>query len=170
MTWRGFKRFAVITLIFSMGFLFVSGAMSQDLGTRDRPIYMLLVPFMEAGTMQAIGDKITADLYQRTGLYIVVNLLADPTMIEEIATSEGDTFGFPTTDQYIQIYERRNGNVTPRLVSVRNGYPYYYSSIYARRDSGIKSPGRRRPGLVLQLHRIDLRLCPPEQAVQQQGH
>ncbi|MCK4357027.1 PhnD/SsuA/transferrin family substrate-binding protein [Candidatus Bipolaricaulota bacterium] len=115
--------------------------MSQDLGTRDRPIYLLLVPSMEAATMQAIGDKITANLHERTGLYIVMNLLADPTMmIEAFATSEGDIFGFPTTDQYIQICERTNGNVAPRLGQLLYGYPYYYSSIYARRDSGINSP------------------------------
>jgi len=140
MTWRGFKTFVEITLIFSMAVLFVSGAMSQDLGTKDRPIYMLLFPFTDAGTMQAIGEKIAEDIYERTNLYIVASLQDYTAMIEELATSEGDTFGFPTTDQYIQIYERGNGNVTPRLVSVRNGYPYYYSSIYARRDSGIESP------------------------------
>jgi len=140
MTWRGFKTFVGITLIFSMGVLFVSGAMSQDLGTKDRPIYMLLVPFADAGAMQAIGDTITADLYQRTGLYIVVNSLgADTaTMIAAFTVSDGDTFGFPTADQYIQIYNYTNGNITPRLGRVLYGYPYYYSSIYARRDSGIK--------------------------------
>jgi len=142
MTCRSFKTFVRITLIFSMGILFVSGAMSQDLGTKERPIYMLLVPCTEAGAMQAIGEKITADLYQRTGLYIVVNSLgADPaTMIAAFTVSDGDTFGFPTADQYIQIYNYTNGNITPRLGRVLYGYPYYYSSIYARRDSDIKSP------------------------------
>ena len=60
-------------------------------------------------------------------------------MIEAFAASEGDTFGMPTTDQYIRIYDRTNGNVTPRLGSVRYGYAFYFASIYARRDSGIKS-------------------------------
>jgi ABC-type phosphate/phosphonate transport system substrate-binding protein len=59
-------------------------------------------------------------------------------MIEAFAASEGDTFGMPTTDQYIRIYNRTGGNVSPRLGSVRYGYAWYYASLYARRDSGIK--------------------------------
>jgi len=87
---------------------------------------MLLVPSTEGATVQAIGDKIAEDIYNRTGLYVVASLQADYTaMIEAFAASEGDTFGIPTTDQYIRIFDRTNGNVSP--------------SIYARRDSGIKS-------------------------------
>lgn len=90
--------------------------------------------------MQDIGNKIAEDIYNRTGLYVVASLQADYTaMIEAFAASDGDTFGIPTTDQYIRIYDRTNGNVSPRLGSVRYGYPYYFASIYARRDSGIKS-------------------------------
>lgn len=118
----------------------VAVGFGQQIGTKDHPIYMLLVPSTEGATVQKIGEQIAEDLYKRTGLYIVASLQADYTaMIEAFAASDGDTFGFPTTDQYIRIYQRTNGNVSPRLGSVRYGYPYYFASIYYWRDSGIKS-------------------------------
>jgi len=132
------RRILVLTLVaaLALGVL----AFGAEIGTKANPIYMLLVPSTEGATVQAIGDKIAEDIYNRTGLYVVASLQADYTaMIEAFAASEGDTFGIPTTDQYIRIYDRTNGNVSPRLGSVRYGYPYYFASIYARRDSGIKS-------------------------------
>ncbi len=106
----------------------------------DEPIYMLLVPSTEGATVEEVGHAIAEDLFEITGLYIVASLQADYTaMIEAFAASEGDTFGLPTTDQYIRIYDRTGGNVSPRLGSVRYGYPWYYASLYARRDSGIET-------------------------------
>ncbi|MCK4356402.1 PhnD/SsuA/transferrin family substrate-binding protein, partial [Candidatus Bipolaricaulota bacterium] len=85
------------------------------------------------------GQQIAEAIFELTGLYIVSSLQADYTaMIEAFAASEGDTFGMPTTDQYVRIYDRTGGNVSPRLGSVRYGYAWYYASLYARRDSGIK--------------------------------
>ena len=121
--------------------LVVSAAGFAKPGDSPRdPIYMLLVPSTEGATVEATGKAIAKAIYDRTGLFIVANLQADYTaMIEAFAASDGDTFGLPTTDQYIRIYERTRGNVSPRLGSVRYGYAYYYASIYARRDSGIKT-------------------------------
>jgi phosphate/phosphite/phosphonate ABC transporter binding protein len=132
------RRIAVLALVavLALGIL----GFAQEIGTKANPIYMLLVPSTEGATVQAIGDKIAEDIYNRTGLYVVASLQADYTaMIEAFAAAEGDTFGIPTTDQYIRIFDRTNGNVSPRLGSERYGYPYYFASIYARRDSGIKS-------------------------------
>jgi ABC-type phosphate/phosphonate transport system substrate-binding protein len=104
----------------------------------NEPIYMLLVPSTEGATVEEVGQKIAEAIFDLTGLYIVASLQADYTaMIEAFAASEGDTFGLPTTDQYIRIFDRTGGNVSPRLGSVRYGYPWYYASLYARRDSGI---------------------------------
>ncbi|HCP31713.1 TPA: hypothetical protein DIT45_00410 [Candidatus Acetothermia bacterium] len=106
----------------------------------DNPIYMLLVPSTEGATVEAVGKAIAEDIHNKTGLYIVASLQADYTaMIEAFAASEGDTCGFPTTDQYIRIYERTGGNVSPRLASMRYGNDYYFASVYARRDSGIET-------------------------------
>jgi len=132
------RRIAVLALVavLALGIL----GFAQEIGTKANPIYMLLVPSTEGATVQAIGNKIAEDIYNRTGLYVVASLQADYTaMIEAFAASEGDTFGIPTTDQYIRIFDRTNGNVSARLGSVRYGYAYYFASIYARRDSGIKS-------------------------------
>jgi len=105
----------------------------------DEPFYMLLVPSTEGATVEETGQQIAEAIFELTGLYIVSSLQADYTaMIEAFAASEGDTFGMPTTDQYIRIYDRTGGNVSPRLGSVRYGYAWYYASLYARRDSGIE--------------------------------
>ncbi len=134
------KRLVAAMVVVAILAFSVGAVLAADLGTKDHPIYMLLVPSTEGATVQAIGEQIAEDLYNRTGLYIKPILEADYTaMIEAFAASEGDTFGMPTTDQYIRIYDRTNGNVTPRLGSVRYGYAFYFASIYARRDSGIKS-------------------------------
>jgi len=112
---------------------------SQPGSSPDEPIYMLLVPSTEGATVEETGQQIAEAIFELTGLYIVSSLQADYTaMIEAFAASEGDTFGIPTTDQYIRIYDRTGGNVSPRLGSERYGYSWYYASLYARRDSGIK--------------------------------
>ncbi len=130
------RKFLALTLIAVMGLSVIGFA--QPGSSPDEPIYMLLVPSTEGATVDQVGQAIAEAIFDLTGLYIVASLQADYTaMIEAFAASEGDTFGMPTTDQYIRIYDRTGGNVSPRLGSVRYGYPYYYSSIYAHRDSGI---------------------------------
>jgi len=121
--------------------LSISGTVAaQELGTRERPIYMLLVPSTESTSIELRGQHIAEALYKLTGLYIEQSLQADyAAMIEAFTASDGDTFGFPTTEQYIRIYQKTDGNITPCLGSVRHGYPYYFSRIYAPRDSGIDS-------------------------------
>ena len=132
------RKFLALALIAVMGLSVIGFA--QPGSSPDEPIYMLLVPSTEGATVEETGQAIAEAIYDITGLYIVSNLQADYTaMIEAFAASEGDTFGMPTTDQYIRIYDRTGGNVSPRLGSVRYGYPWYYASVYANRDSGIKT-------------------------------
>ena len=120
----------------------VGSVFEQALGTRGKPIYMLLVPSTEAAGLEARGRKVAEALYEKTGLYIEVSLQADYTaMVEAFASSDGDTFGFVTPDQYIRICQLTNGGITPRLAAVRNGCPYYFSRIYVRRSAGIESLG-----------------------------
>jgi phosphonate transport system substrate-binding protein len=121
-------------------FIASSLVFGHGLGTPERPIYMLLVPSTDATGLEARGKQIAEALYETTGLYIEASLQADyAAMVEAFASSDGDTFGLVTTDQYIRIYQLTNGNITPRLGAVRNGYPYYFSRIYVPRDSGIDS-------------------------------
>lgn len=121
--------------------LVVAGSVfGQTLGTRAKPIYMLLVPSTDATGLEDRGQQIAEKLYDETGLYIEVSLQADYTaMVEAFASSEGDTLGLVTTDQYIRIYALTDGNIAPRLAAVRNGYSYYFSRIYVPRDAGIDS-------------------------------
>ena len=130
------RRLFALTLVAVMALGVIGFA--QPGSSPDEPIYMLLVPSTEGATVEAVGQAIAEAIFDLTGLYVVASLQADYTaMIEAFAASEGDTFGLPTTDQYIRIFERTGGNVSPRLGSVRYGYPWYYASVYARRDSGI---------------------------------
>jgi phosphonate transport system substrate-binding protein len=125
---------ACITLVNS------SPALNRQLGTWERPIYMLLVPSTDAVELEERGNQVAQSIYDQTGLYIEASLQADyAAMVEAFASSEGDTFGIVTTDQYIRIYQLTSGNVTPRLGAVRNGYPYYFSRIYVPRDLRINS-------------------------------
>ena len=130
----------LIVMMFLFGFLMSASSFvfGQALGMRGRPIYMLLVPSTEATGLEARGRKVAEALYEKTGLYIEVSLQADYTaMVEAFASSDGDTFGLVTPDQYVRIYQLTKGDVTPRLAAVRHGYPYYFSRIYVPRDSGI---------------------------------
>ena len=122
-----------------LGFAVVA-VFGQQVGTKDHPIYMLLPPSTNGAAAAKIGAQLAEDLYKRTGLYIKPVLEADyAAMVEAFAASNGDTFGVPTTNMYLSIYERANGHVTPRLGAIRYGYAYYFSSIYYWRNSGIKS-------------------------------
>jgi len=130
------RRLLALALIATMAIGVIGFA--QVGSSPDNPIYMLLVPSTEGATVEEVGTAIAQAIYNLTGLYIVASLQADYTaMIEAFAASDGDTFGLPTTDQYIRIFDRTNGNVSPRLGSERYGYPWYYASIYAHRDSGF---------------------------------
>jgi ABC-type phosphate/phosphonate transport system substrate-binding protein len=132
------RRFLALALIAVMALGVIGFA--QPGSSPDEPIYMLLVPSTEGATVEEVGNQIAQAIYELTGLYIVASLQADYTaMIEAFAASEGDTFGLPTTDQYIRIFERTGGNVSPRLGSERYGYPWYYASLYARRDKGYET-------------------------------
>ena len=141
---RDFISVAVAAMAFMaiLTLFTIDGGIAQatGLGTRDHPIYWLLPTSTAGAAVEAVGKAIAKDLFEITGLHVVLRVQANyDSLIKTLAASEGDTFGVLTADQYIRIYERTGGNVTPRLGSVRYGYPWYYSSIYARRDSGIKT-------------------------------
>ncbi|MCK4356086.1 PhnD/SsuA/transferrin family substrate-binding protein [Candidatus Bipolaricaulota bacterium] len=132
------RRITVLALVavLALGVL----GFAQELGTRGRPIYLLLVPSTEGATVLEVGTQIAEALSEATGLYIEASLQYDYTgMIEAMAASDGDTFGIPASVQYLGIYERTGGNCSIRLASVRYGEGTYYGAIYVRRDSGIES-------------------------------
>jgi phosphate/phosphite/phosphonate ABC transporter binding protein len=111
-----------------------------QVGTRTNPIKMVLVPSTHGEEILEIGQQIAEALSDLTGYYIEAILQPDyAAMVETFGTSDGDVFGFPASVQYLSIFERTNGQVTPRLASVRYGATTYYAGLYARRDSGIES-------------------------------
>lgn len=111
-----------------------------QVGTRTNPIKMVLVPSTHGEEILTIGTQVAEALSGLTGYYIEAILQPDyAAMVETFATSNGDVFGFPASVQYLSIYERTGGKVTPRLASVRYGATTYQAGLYARRDSGINS-------------------------------
>jgi len=132
------RRLLALALIAVMAIGVIGFA--QELGTREKPITLLLVPSTEAAVVQAAGDSIADALFDLTGLYVEAVMTADyRALIEAFRTADGDIFGIPTTSQYIEIYGETDGGVEVALASVRRGYTYYFSSVYARRDSGIET-------------------------------
>ncbi|MEN3009413.1 MAG: PhnD/SsuA/transferrin family substrate-binding protein [Candidatus Bipolaricaulaceae bacterium] len=115
------------------------GGLAQALGTPERPIIMLFVPSVKVDVIMEVGPKIAEALSQMTGLVIKPVVAADyAAFIEAFIAARGDTFGVPTTDQYVRIVEANPG-VHARLAAVRAGYPYYFATIYALREKGYKS-------------------------------
>jgi phosphonate transport system substrate-binding protein len=113
---------------------------AQQLGTRERPIYLLLVPSTDTPVIQSSGDAISDYIFQQTGLYVVARVTADyAALIEAFRTAEGDVFGIPTTSQYVEIYYQTSGGIECALASVRSGYAYYFATFYALRSSGFTS-------------------------------
>ena len=111
-----------------------------QLGTSQQPIYMLLPPPTDTTVIEPSGRAIADYLFQSTGLYVVPVVAADyAALAEAFRTAEGDVFGIPTSAQYCQIYDATNGGVLCTMGAVRNGYTYYYCSIYAMRSSGFTS-------------------------------
>ncbi|MBU0595421.1 PhnD/SsuA/transferrin family substrate-binding protein [Candidatus Bipolaricaulota bacterium] len=111
-----------------------------QVGTRTNPIKMVLVPSTSGEDILEIGQDIAEALSGLTGYYIEAILQPDyAAMVETFATSDGDVFGMPASVQYLSIFERTGGKVTPRLASVRYGATTYQAGLYVRRDSGINS-------------------------------
>jgi len=111
-----------------------------QLGTQQQPIYMLFPPSTNTAVIQPSAEAIVAYIFQETGLYVIPSVAADgAALIEAFRTAEGDTFGIPTSVQYVQAYDATNGGVECVMGAVRSGYTYYYASIYALRSKGYTS-------------------------------
>ena len=112
----------------------------STLGTRDNPIIWKFVPSNEPGYLKGVADQIAEDISEMTGLYILAMVTVDyRAFIEDFVAAEGNIMGAPATAQYVEIADRTNFGVTPRLGSVRYGFPYYYTGVYTLREYGYTS-------------------------------
>lgn len=131
------RRLLALTLIAVLALGVIGFA---QVGTRDNPIKMVLVPSTHGEEILEIGTQIAEALSDLTGYYIEAILQPDyAAMVETFGTSDGDVFGMPASTQYLSIYDRTNGEVEVRLASVRYGLTTYQAGLYVRRDSGINS-------------------------------
>jgi len=132
------RRVLVLTLIAIMGLSVVGFA--EDAGTRNNAIVWVFPPSTSPGVIETVATAIAADIGVATGLFIEVSVMPDyAALIEAFKAADGNLMGVPTTDQYARISVETNFETTPRLAASRYGFNYYYSSIYAWRDSGINS-------------------------------
>lgn len=132
------RRLLALTLTAIMALSVIGFA--QDLGTRDNPIIWVFPPSTSPGVIEEIASEIAADISEATQLFIEVSVMPDyAALIEAFKAADGNLMGVPTTDQYANISVETNFETTPRLAASRYGFNYYYSSIYAWRDSGIDS-------------------------------
>jgi len=132
------RRLLVLALIAVIGLSAVG--LAQEIGTRDNPIVWVFPPSTSPGVIEQIANQIAADISEATGLFIQVNVMPDyAALVEAFKAADGNVMGVPTTDQYARISVETNFETTPRLAAVRYGFKFYYSSIYAWRDSGINS-------------------------------
>ena len=88
----------------------------------------------------AVAADIADDLSELTGLDIDVIVSADLNeYFGRLQSSQGDLFTIMTADTFLNAYALTDGDLSPRLASVRYDYPYYYATVYAPRDSGIRT-------------------------------
>ncbi|MDD5645945.1 MAG: hypothetical protein PHW86_02110, partial [Candidatus Bipolaricaulis sp.] len=118
------RRLLVLALVAVLAVSIVGVA---QVGTKEKPIYMLLPPSTDTTVIGPSGEKIADYIFQETGLYVVPVVAADyAALAEAFRTAEGDVFGIPTSSQYCQIYAATNGGILCTMGAVRNGYVYYY--------------------------------------------
>ncbi len=108
------------------------------LGSEERPIQVLFVPSVDADAIIAGGDVMAQELEKATGLKYEVSVPTSyAATIEAMCASPEDTIGFIPALGYVLANERCGVQVG--LASVRFGWPYYWSQIVVRDDSGIES-------------------------------
>ncbi len=134
------RRIVVLALvaILALGVL----GFAQELGTKDNPYRLILVPSTDTAVIEATGPVIAQAIYDRTGLYVEAYMTPDTTAaVAEYATAEEDVFGFLSTKCYLQAFVETlaatGEHVDFTLISVRNHYTGYWAGFYVRRDSGI---------------------------------
>jgi len=86
------------------------------------------------------GRAITSALSEQLGVDIVWKPAGSvDALIDTFTSADQYAFGFLSADVYLTAHERTDGDIVPRLVEVKYGRSYNYSSVYAYRDRGIES-------------------------------
>jgi phosphonate transport system substrate-binding protein len=108
------------------------------LGSEDRPIQVLFVPSQEADVIIAGGELLAQELENATGYKFEVSVPNSyAATIESMCASPDDTVGFIPALGYVLANERCG--VQAGLAAVRFGWPFYWSQILVRTDSGIET-------------------------------
>lgn len=107
-------------------------------GTPDRPVVLLVTPCDGLETTVDVADLIADQLSDLTGLAVVPRVEPDyASTLAALCASEGNTVALLPPHLYVTAHDDTGGKVNARLRGVRDGYSFYYASVYARRDRGI---------------------------------
>jgi phosphonate transport system substrate-binding protein len=115
----------------------VAGEMAA-LGSEERPIQVLFVPSVDADVIVSGGEVLAQELEAATGFKFEVSVPTSyAATIEAICASPDDTMAFLPALGYVLANARCGVQVGN--AAVRFGWPFYWSQIVVRNDSGIES-------------------------------
>lgn len=125
-----------IKIIFIILFLFIfSCSQKFELGSKQNPVEMCFVPWMETGKIITRSKKLTNYLTEKTGYHFRITVPTNyAAVIEGMGTEEVDIAWLPPF-AYILANEKYGAQVA--LTPVRKGMKKYKGEFLARSDSDI---------------------------------
>lgn len=121
---------------FSLLFLFTSFFLSCEF-KKTEPFTFGFIPASEIEEVEIVADSLCTELTKQTGIEIRSFVAPDySSLIEAIRTRHVDIAWLAPMSFVEAEAEIKQ---TPLLTSVRQGKPFFYSAIFTRTDSGIRS-------------------------------
>jgi phosphonate transport system substrate-binding protein len=114
-----------------------TGLQEAELGTEENPVVWSFVPSGDTQEIVAGGQEVADMIFDRTGLYVEVNVATEYAGVIEALASEPPSAHMASLATFSYIRAADRGVAEAALVSVRFGNPYYNGQIIANVDSGI---------------------------------
>lgn len=111
---------------------------SNELGSKNRPIQLMLTPSVEAGKVTTSADSLVAFLHAKTGYYFKASIPASFIVVVESFGSNGADIAITNTFSYVLAHEKY-GAEAAMMVLRRHGDKTYRGQIIAHAESGISS-------------------------------
>jgi phosphonate transport system substrate-binding protein len=111
---------------------------SQELGSQNNPIKIMLTPSVEANKVTTSADSLVSYLHKSTGLYFTASVPSSFIVVVESFGSGGVDFAITNTFSYVLAHESY-GATAEMMVLRRNGEKTYRGQIITHANSGITS-------------------------------
>lgn len=118
---------------------FAAAQQEAELGTEENPIVWAFVPSGETQAIVAGGEEVAEMIFDRTGLYVDVQVASDYAGVIEALSSDPPSAHMASLATFSYVMAEERGVAEAALVSVRFGSPTYQGQIITRADSGIES-------------------------------